>query len=172
MLRLIGSVLVIGASTALGLSARQRIIRRANVLAQLIQAIDFIAAELSERQTPLPEIIRGLTREGGVDSRCFFTEMDRRIRQEDGLSFSYRWQTTARDMAEELGLENDEIAVLRDAALYLGRYQTEQQLFGLQQTRARLEAIRVHVCDELKTKGSIYRTCGIAAGIVTVLMML
>lgn len=138
----------------------------------MIQALDVMAAELKERQTPLPEMIHSLAEEGGADSRRFFAELERRISQQDGLSFSYRWQTTARDMADDLGLELDEISILRDAAVYLGRYQAEQQLFGLQQTRARLEAIRVQAHHELKTKGSIYRTCGIAAGIVTTLMML
>ena len=171
MLRLLGTILVIGACGALGFSARQRLARRASVLNQLIQALDVMAAELSERQTPLPDIIAQLQEEGGEESRRFFSEIHRRIHQEDGLSFSYRWQTTARDMAPELGLEEDETSILRDAAVYLGRYQTEQQLFGLQQTRARLESIRVQACNELETKGSIYRTCGSAAGIVPVLMM-
>lgn len=172
MLRLLGTVLVIGACSALGFSAKQRLARRVRVLDQMIQALDWMAAELGERQTPLPEIIAQLKEEGGTDSRRFFAEVFRRIRQENGLSFSYRWQTTARDIAPELGLEEEETAVLRDAAAYLGRYQTEQQLFGLRQTRARLETIRVQACHELQTKGGVYRTCGIAAGIVTVLMML
>lgn len=172
MLRLLGTILVIGACSALGFSAKQRLVRRERALDQMIQALDWMAAELGERQTPLPEMIEQLKEEGGADSRRFFKEMFRRIQEENGLSFSYRWQTTARDIAPELGLEEEETAILRDAAAYLGRYQAEQQLFGLRQTRARLEAIRVRVCNELRTKGSIYRICGIAAGIVTVLMML
>lgn len=172
MLKLLGVVLIIGASTALGFSARQRLVRRVAVLTQLIRALDMMAAEVSERQTPLPEIIRLLTMEGGEDSRRFFREMHERIARGDGLSFSYRWQTTARDLAEELGLESDETDILRDAAAYLGRYQAEQQVFGLQQTRARLEAVRIQAGEMLKTKGSVYRACGIAAGVVTVLVML
>ena len=172
MLRLLGTVLVIGACSALGFSARQRLVQRVRALGQMIQARDQMPADLGERQTPLPEIIAQLKEEGGADSRRSFAEVSRRLRQEDGLSFAYRWQTTARDLAPELGLEAEETSVLRDAAAYLGRYQAEQQLFGLRQTRARLESIRVQACNELRAKGSVYRTCGIAAGIVTVLMML
>lgn len=172
MLKLLGVVLIIGASTALGFSARQRLARRVSVLSQFIQALDIMASEVSERQTPLPDIIRQLSAEGGEDSRHFFQELHHRIARGDGLSFSYRWQTTARDLADELGLESDETDILRDAAIYLGRYHAEQQLFGLQQTRARLEAVRQQAGEALKTKGSVYRACGIAAGVVTVLVML
>lgn len=172
MLKLLGVVLIIGASTALGFSAKQRLARRVSVLTQFIQVLDVMAAEVAERQTPLPDIIYQLTTEGGEDSKRFFTELHQRITQEDGLSFSYRWQTTARDLADELGLENDEVQILRDAATYLGRYQADQQIFGFRDTRARLEAVRLHASELLKTKGSVYRACGIAAGVVTVLVML
>lgn len=172
MLRLIGTILVVGASAALGISARQRLVQRVRVLEQLIESLHRIAAELDERQTPLPELIGWLAQEGGPDSRKFFAEMQRRIRTEDGLSFPYRWQTTARDMAPELGLADEETAVLRNAAAYLGRYQAEQQLFGLRHTSARLEAIHAQAVRELQAKGSVYRACGIAAGVVAVLMML
>ena len=172
MLKLLGIVLIVGASTALGFSARQQLARRVSVLTQMIRALDIMAAEVESRQTPLPEIILQLTTEGGEDSRQFFTELYARLSSGDGLSFSYRWQTTARDLAEELGMETEETDILRDAAAYLGRYQTEQQLFGLQQTRMRLETVCKQAGEVLQTKGSVYRACGIAAGVVTVLIML
>ena len=75
MLRLLGTILVIGACGALGFSARQRLARRASVLNQLIQALDVMAAELSERQTPLPDIIAQLQEEGGEESRRVFLDI-------------------------------------------------------------------------------------------------
>lgn len=84
MLRLLGTILVIGACGALGFSARQRLARRASVLNQIIQALDVMAAELSERQTPLPDIIAQLQEEGGEESRRFFPRfIDGFIRKTD-----------------------------------------------------------------------------------------
>jgi stage III sporulation protein AB len=172
MLRLLGTVLVIGACSALGFSARQHMAHRVIILEQFIQMLDMISAELDNHQTPLPDIIHQLAEESGTELRRLFSEMNRRLACKDGLSFAYRWQTTIRDMAPELGLESEEITILRDVAAYLGRYQAEQQIFGLQQTRARLESVKANALHTLQTKGSVYRTCGIAGGIVAVLMML
>ena len=77
-----------------------------------------------------------------------------------------------RDLRSELGLEETDAQALRQCAGYLGRYQTEQQLAGLQHTRTELERARENACAALGSRGRFYRTCGLAAGIVTVLVLL
>lgn len=172
MLRMLGVVLVIGSCTALGLSARQRLAHRVRTLTQLIQAFDFILAELKENQTPLPQLISMLAQEDLGEAKRFFRVLQTRMQRNPELSFPYHWQTAARDLAVDLGLEADEIEILRRAASYLGRYQVEQQAAGLAHTREQLHGICRQACQSLQTKGNIYRTCGIAAGVVVVLIML
>ena len=172
MLRMLGMVLVVGASTTLGLSARQRLSHRVRSLTQFIQAFDLLIAEMQSNQTPLPQLISMLTQEDIGESTRFFKILQKRMQTNADLSFSYHWQTTARDLAEDLGLESGEVEALRQAASYLGRYQAEQQLTGLMHTREQLVGICRQARQMLETKGNLYRTCGIAVGVVVVLMML
>lgn len=172
MLRMLGMVLVIGACTALGLSARQKLVRRVNVITQMIQAFDFLIAEMQTNRTPLPSLISMLSQQDLPGASVFFDRLRARLERNDGLSFSYHWQRTAGEVSAEIGLEQAETDVLRQASSYLGRYQAEQQLAGLQHTKQDLAAIGRQAQQSLTTKGSIYRTCGIAVGVVVVLLML
>ena len=172
MLRMLGVVLVIGACTALGLAARQRLAKRVGAITRLIHAFDFLIAEMQANQTPLPALVSMLSQQEPDGASVFFRRLQSRMEKNDGLSFCYHWQRTARDTAAELGLEAAETEVLRQASAYLGRYQAEQQLAGLLHTRKDLDAICRQASRALDTKGSIYRTCGIAVGVVVVLLML
>lgn len=172
MLQMLGIVLVIGSCTALGLSARQRLVRRVRALTQFLRAFDLILTEMRANQTPLPQLIDRLCGEELGEVRRFFVSLQKRMQRQSEFSFSHHWQAAARDLAEPLGLGREEVEALRHAALYLGRYQAEQQIDGLQYTRAQLEGICKEARQALQTKGNLYRTCGIAAGVALVLMML
>lgn len=172
MLKLLGAVLIVGACTSLGMAAKQRLAGRIAAITSLLDALDTIAAELSYQQTPLPEIIAQLRGSHNRTIARLFTEMSARAERGGGMSLSYHWQTAVRDLYAELGMEAAEAEILRDAAAYLGRYRLEQQLTGIAHTRQRLEAVRAEACEALRSKGNIYRTCGVAVGIVTVLVML
>lgn len=172
MLKLLGAVLIVGSCGSLGLAARQKLSIRITAITALMDALDFIAAELSYQQTPLPEIVTQLATDHRRIVSRLFQEMKSRMEQGAGMSLTYHWQTSIRDMRVDLGLELEEAEILRDAANYLGRYQAQQQLAGLTHTRQRLETVRAQACEALRSKGNVYRTCGIAVGIMAVLIML
>ena len=172
MLKMLGTVLVIGACTALGLSARQQLARRVRNLTQLVQAFDLLLAEIGTNSTPLPQLMEQMSHEDLGEIRCFFAVLCRRMAQNRDLSFPYHWQSTARDLAEDLGLAPPETDLLRQTASYLGRYQTAQQIAGLTHTRTQLQGVLGKAQAALDGKGTLYRTCGVAVGIVVVLLML
>ena len=89
-----------------------------------------------------------------------------------GMSLGYHWSSAVRDLADELNLGQDAAAILRDASAFLGRYDAGQQLQCLSYTAARLEACRREACAAYKRHGNVYRTCGIAAGIFVVLILI
>lgn len=170
MLQALGAVLVISSSTALGISVRQRLLKRSNTISHWIFSIDLITAEIEQNHTPLPEIIKMLSEQGSMLLRPVFSEMLKRMESQSELSFSYHWHSTIRDLAPSLNMDNDEVNILRQASSYLGRYQAEMQVSGLLHTRARLVSAQASAEQDIKNKGNVYRMCGIAAGIITVLM--
>ncbi len=172
MLKALGALLIIGACTTLGLAARTKLRRQITSLSAMLDAIAFLRAEIEGPHTPLPELIDALAHSKEPDTRLLFREMRRRMEQLSGMSLGYHWSSTVRDLAEELCLGEEAAAILRDASSFLGRYDAGQQLQCLAYTAERLEQCRQHACQEYQKHGNIYRTCGIAAGIFLVLILI
>lgn len=172
MLRLLGAVLIIGAGSALGMSAKQKLSRHIAAIASMIDALDYVTAELSYQQTPLPDIISQLADGQDRIAAKLFGEIRNRMQQKGGLSLSFHWQSSVRDLSSELGLDQQDTEALTQCAVYLGRYQLEQQLVGLKHTRAKLERAQMEACEQFRKQGNLYRTCGLALGIMTVLVLL
>ena len=165
MLKLIGSVMVFGSCAALGLSARQNLRRRVAAADAMLLAIGLIRSEISGRRTPMPENEQPIIRK-------VFRTLQRRLREQNGLSLGYLWRSTLRDCRAQVGLGTQECDILCDAANYLGRYDADEQLTGLSQVERRLAASREAAQEDLANRGNLYRTCGIALGLLVILVLI
>ena len=172
MLTALGAFLIIGACTTLGLNARAKLRRRITVLSAMLDAISFLRAEIAGPHTPLPELIDRLAHGENPDQSRLFREMRKRMECMPGLSLGYHWSSTMRDFAEEFCFGQEETAILRDASSFLGRYDAGQQMECLQYAAARLESCRKQAYQTYRQHGNVYRTCGIAAGIFMVLILI
>ena len=172
MLKLIGVVMIFGSCAALGLSARQNLRRRVAAADAMLLALSLIGSEISCRRTPLPEIIGELAENQNPTIRLVFSGLRRRLREQNGLSLSYLWRANLRDNRAEAGLGAVECDILCEAANYLGRYDAAEQVAGLEQVGRRLSAARAAADEELRGKGNLYRTCGIALGILVILVLI
>ena len=168
MLKLIGSVMVFGSCAALGLSARQNLRRRVAATDAMLLALGLIRSEISGRRTPMPEIVGLLTENEQPIVRKVFRTLQRRLREQNGLSLGYLWRSTLRDCRAQVGLGTQEC----DAANYLGRYDADEQLTGLSQVERRLAASREAAQEDLANRGNLYRTCGIALGLLVILVLI
>ena len=92
MLKLIGSVMVFGSCAALGLSARQNLRRRVAAADAMLLALGLIRSEISGRRTPMPEIVGLLTENEQPIVRKIFRTLQRRLREQNGLSLGYLWR--------------------------------------------------------------------------------
>lgn len=172
MLKLMGSVMIFGSCAALGLSARQGLRRRVAAADAMLLALSLISSEISCRRAPLPEIIGELAENENQIVCTIFRGLQRRLREQNGLSLHYLWRVNLRDNRTEVGLGTAECDILCEAANYLGRYDAAEQVAGLQQVARRLSASRAAAAEELQNKGNLYRTCGIALGILVILVLL
>lgn len=172
LLTAMGAVLILGACTSLGLSARGRLRRSIAGLSAMLDAVAFLRAEIEGPHTPLPDLIDALAHSHNADQQRLFGEMKKRMEQSPGMSLGYHWSSTVRDLSEELLFGAEAAAVLRDASAFLGRYDASQQLQCLSYTAARLESCRQEACEAYRRHGNVYRTCGIAAGIFVVLVLI
>lgn len=172
MLRLLGAVMIFGSCAVLGLSARQALGRRIAAADAMLLALSLIESEISACRATLPEIINELSENENEAVCCVFMSLQRRMREQSGLSLGYLWRQCFRETGTEVGLGREECEILGDAANFLGRYHAEEQLAGLRQVARRLTAARDAAAMDLQNKGNLYRTCGIAMGILLVLVLI
>ena len=171
MLKLLGCLLVVGACGALGLSARQQLRARVSAINAMLDALTTLCVEIEGSLSPLPAVFARLAQSANGRQKRLFGEICRRMEQAPGMSLGYHWSSTVRDLADELGLAPPECTALRDAAAFLGRYDSAQQIECLRQTARKLEECRREACEALHQKGNVYRTCGLAAGLLAVLVL-
>lgn len=172
MLKLLGTVLIISSFSALGMSMRQRLKTRIYALITMISALDFLCGEIRFKLTSLPEIISRLAQEGGTAAQRLFSELEQEMEKQDGLSLSYKWLKTFREVGPETGLAREEIDILCSLSSSIGQYDIEQQMKNLEYARKRLESCLVMAKSELQMRGNVYRACTIAAGIMLVLILI
>jgi len=172
MLKFMGAILIFGACSALGINARQELKRRVGAADSMLLALSLITSEISCRRAPIPEIIGELAQNDDMVIQSVFRGLQRRMREGNGLSLGYLWSANLRDTREQTGLGKAECGILCSAANYLGRYDAREQVEGLEQITRRLSISRDLAERELRSKGNLYRTCGIAAGVLVILVLI
>lgn len=172
MLKIIGMLLIIGSFTGMGMTQRQQLGGRVNALTAMLTASDLIASELAFRLTGVPDIIRMLARDSRTQTALIFGKMERMIGKDDGLSLTYKWMKAFRQYGTQAGLNAQDVAVLCDMSDFIGKYDADSQKKCLEHSRKRLEHQLEQARSELKSKGTVYRTCCIAAGILLVLVLI
>lgn len=172
MLKLLGSVLIFGSCAALGLNARQELHRRVAAIDALITALELMRSEILCRRAAIPEIVALLAENGSEIVRALFSGLSRKLENPDGLSLGYLWRQNLREQRESLGMARQTCETACGAADYLGRYDAAEQAEGLKLVSDRLAAERQAAQEELRQKGDLYRTCGIAVGLLVILALL
>ncbi|MGI6181356.1 MAG: stage III sporulation protein AB [Agathobaculum sp.] len=172
MLKMIGAVMIFGSCASMGLAARQNLHRRVRAADAMLLALSLIASEINCRRAPLPEIVSELSESDNAVIHSVFCGLQRRMREQTDVSFGYLWRMNLRDKREEIGLGKSECDILCEAASYLGRYDAAEQAAGLALVSRRLSTARNQADDELRHKGGLYRTCGIAMGLLVILVLI
>ena len=172
MLKMIGMILIIGSFTGMGITQRQQLGGRVRTLEAMMTATDLIGSELAFRLTGIPDIIRMLAQDSRAQVALIFGKMKRMIEKDDGLSLTYKWMKAFRQYGAPTGLTPQDVAVLCDMSDFIGKYDAASQKKCLEHSRKRLEHQLEQARSELKSKGTVYRTCCIAAGILLVLVLI
>ncbi len=138
----------------------------------MISVLDFISGELSYQLTSIPDIVEKLAGDSRPAVSMLFGAMHQMIQKDDGLSLTFKWMKTFRDCGRDAGLSEEDIGILCDLSDFIGRYDVQSQQKSIDYARLRLSREMEIASSELKSKGMVYRTCCIAAGILLVLILI
>jgi len=171
MLNVVGAVLIIGATAAVGLSSVWRMRARVRVLSGLIVAIEAMKNEICDRLMPIPELLEQLARESDVPVDQLFHRAIREMADIGIQSFYFIWKAAV-ESAQTLELTKEERQTLIDLGRTLGRYDTEQQREALTYTLRRLEGHLRRAEEECTKHSRVHAVLGIAVGVFVVVILL
>ena len=98
--------------------------------------------------------------------------MQQLMRQDDNLSMTFKWMKSMREYGASVGLTQDDVVILCDLAEFIGKYDVQAQLNSIAYAKTRLTKQLDIASMEMKSKGNVYRTCCVAAGILLVLVLI
>lgn len=172
MLKLLGTVLIIGSFTGIGVAQKRQYQGRVQALRAMLSALDVISGELSFRLSSLPDIIGILSKNKNASVASLFHGLDQSLREDNGLSLTYKWMKAFQQNGEQLGLNAEDIAILCDMSDFIGKYDAKSQQRCIAYARQRLEGQLKQAEVDVRNRGTVYRTCCIAAGVLLVLVLI
>lgn len=166
MLRFLGSAALGAVCVMYGFGRAAQLLRRRDFLRGFCGALSVIETEISFGRRTLSEIFPGLdsTELCGLFTGC--------ASELDALGIRRAWQIAAEAAAQTAGLTADERDVIFSLGSELGRSDVEGQKNILKRTEAFVSAQLDKAEDEYKRMGRVYRSCGLLAGALILLIFL
>ena len=167
MYKLIGAVLIIGTSSLIGVKAAGELKRRAQELRRLSAALRLMSAEISDRLSPMREVMRILSKNFGGETGRFCSLVENGMAEK---GFSASWD-------EGVGagltcLHTDEKAVLYELSSVLGQYDAGEQSRALSGAIERTAQFARMAEEEVRIKSRLFVAAGMCAGVFAVTVLL
>ena len=169
MLKLIGAIMMIGATTAIGISKMESMALRVRTLEAFVAAFDRINAEISFSLTPLPEVFYRLARTMPKPVDEFFS---RCVALGGDLTEASLYPVWNRALREVKNLLPEDRRIIAQAGNVLGKFDPENQ----QQSMAAVtEGVRNCLAAAEEKRKNESRTCAalaVASGFALVIIFI
>ena len=171
MLRIMGAVLLVGGTGAVGVGQALKLRRRAEVLAKLSGAAEALRREITLQSTPMPQLLKELARISDEPVKKLFSRTAYLLRELSNRPFALLWQQAA---AETLGsiLKREELSAVEAMGTWLGKYDTRQQEEALEKVQALLENFARTAAEDARREGRVRTALGLAAGACGAILLL
>lgn len=171
MLRLIGTLLVVAASSAVGFGFAANVRAQLTQLTQLTGALEYMKNEISYRLTPLPELFYLLSASSGKAVGAFFGRCAQTLGQTPAASVQSVFRE-AMQQTPQLALSQQTRQTLLELSMSLGKFDAAGQLSAIELAGARLrqelQALQSHRRERCRS----YETIGICAGLALAVILL
>ncbi len=171
MVKILGSLLLVGATTAIGVSVSSVLSSRVKILNSIKEWLMFVHSEIGENLTPLDELAEKSVSTVTGPFGCFLKECFDGMRSNPHIPFGIIW-TKNITRAEYLQLRPQEKNTLIALGNTLGRYGVEEQKKAISHTIRSVEAFAETAETDYKRLGKLYTKLGIICGISLVIVFI
>ena len=170
MIKLTGCALIFISCCLMGFMKASSYKERSRELESILELVKLMELEISYKKEPLAKTFQ---KSASLKS-CWFSE----VLQSSGEALSKQrplheaWQKSITAHCAGSPLQQQDIEILKDLALGLGRSDTAGQSKVLEPVMTRLQQQLRYAGEQEMKQGRMYRGLGIAAGVVIVILIL
>jgi stage III sporulation protein AB len=171
MIKAVGAVLVILASTVMGLRQAYRYQERPRELHAWMTALHMLETEILYGATPLPQAFRRIGERVPGETGRLLLELAERILESEGRPVSAIFRNVLEEGKPRLHLRDTDVAILIQFAETLGISDREDQIKHIAHACSRLSAEETEARDESMRLGRMWRYMGALLGIAVVILL-
>lgn len=170
MIKIVGCFMLFSGCCMFGLIKSYGYKQRSDELDNIIEILKLLTIEITYKKDSLWKSFRNVSKA----KECWFSNVlnccSLYLYEENSLNES--WHAAVKEWAETGPLKNQEIEVLNDLMLGLGRSDTDGQSKILEPSIIRLQAIRDKAVATEQKQGKMYKSLGMAVGLVIVILII
>lgn len=171
-MKIAGSVLVITATTLLGMGKAAELKNRYVQMEYLRQLFCQIQSEIRYARTPLGEIFSGIGGQAEEPYRTWLLKMSREMEKKDENTFSAIWAQGVRRYLADSGLAGEDILRLAEFGSRFGSADAQLQIKTIELYLSQLSFTMSELQRESGTKAKLYRCLGVMGGMLIAVMLL
>jgi stage III sporulation protein AB len=171
MIKLIGALMIIGASTMIGLYRAKAYAERPRQIRQLIHAVNRLATEIGYGSTPLPDALGKLAQQMQRPLDRMFQEAAERLGRERNATVRQVWQETVDRYWGLTAMKAPEKEAFIELGSTLGVSDRDNQLKFLELAKSQLQHEEAAAREEQVRFEKLSRTLGVLGGALIVILI-
>lgn len=172
IMKIIGSLLVIGSSTAMGFYISINLKDRIKDMKELKKNIVILRGDIRYGNTPLPEAINSIACRQEGNFAKFFKYISDELVKLDGVRFYDIWKAAVKEKLKDTSINSKDKEYLSKLGENLGYLDKDMQINIIDLYIEQLESEITEALKVIKEKAHLYNTLGVMAGIFVTIVML
>ena len=170
LIKIVGSLLIISASTIIGCAYSRDYARRPAQLRELQGQLQILENELSFQLNPLLEAFSTIAGTGSITTN-FFSSAARYLKNKRGISATRAWELAINDNISATSLVEEDKDIIIAFGKMLGSSDLEGQIRNIRLTLSQLEIQESKAEESRKKNESMYRNLGVLGGLALVIFL-
>lgn len=171
MIKIIGAVFILIATTWTGFEAARHLSERPRQLRQLKSALQSLEAEIMYGHTPLHEASRRLAAQITKPLSWFFEAFSNRLMSSE-TTVKAAWEESLKEVWKLTALKQGELEILKQFGETLGRHDRTSQQKHIQLAITHLEREEADACDKQIKYERMVKSLGFLSGLLLVILLI
>ncbi|WAA11429.1 stage III sporulation protein SpoIIIAB [Fervidibacillus halotolerans] len=170
-MKLIGALLILAASSWIGLEVSRSYSERIRQLRMMKSALQSLEAEIMYGHTPLHEASRKISKQFVVPIQILFDCFSNKLIERE-ITAKQAWEESLKEIWPKTAMKNSELEILLQFGETLGRHDLVQQQKQIQLTLTYLERVEREATEKQQTYGKMVKSLGVLSGLFIIIILI